>query len=369
MQEKIKICSIIPGLRSGGIEKLLEDYYSTGNWKDFDISIITHGFYYESMKKKLDLLGIKLYVVPEKRKNLFQNFTELYKIIKDNNFDIVHSHMGHLSFFALFPAIVNRVPIRIMHVHEKPRKSLITKIELCLSLIFSNKFCACSKDSAIHLFGNAFGKKCTIICNAIEIDKYRFSQERRKDIRSTLQLKDSDICFGHIGRFVYEKNHEFLISLFSKVNNDKIKLLLIGDGPLKEEINTYIKMNNLLDRVIILPYCNDVYKYYSAMDLFLLPSLNEGFGLVALEAQINGLQCVISDAVPREVAVTDNCKFIRLDQALWLEELRLITNVNCRYIDIGNENIKKYNIHHATEQLKSYYKELYYEWKNKKSYF
>ena len=138
-------------------------------------------------------------------------------------------------------------------------------------------------------------------------------------------ISDDIFVIGHIGRFVETKNHKFIIDVFNEIynKNNKAVLLLIGQGPLVEEVKEKVNRLELTNNVIFLGQRNDVNEFYQAFDLFIFPSLYEGLGLVAVEAQAAGLKCVCSKNVPAEVNVTNNVSFIDLKEssAFWCDKI------------------------------------------------
>lgn len=146
-----------------------------------------------------------------------------------------------------------------------------------------------------------------IVPNAIEVDKYKFNNDNRKDIRKRLGIPDDAYVIGHVGRFDYQKNQSFLVDVFKKIqkSNPKAHLIMVGDGVDKNSIIDKIKYENIFN-VHIEPACAEVEKFYSAFDVFVLPSHFEGLGIVLIEAQANGLECVASDTVPRDANVVGN---------------------------------------------------------------
>lgn len=152
-----------------------------------------------------------------------------------------------------------------------------------------------------------------VIVNAIDVKKYNKNDEIRMKYRKEFNVQDK-IVIGHVGRFHFQKNHQFLIKIFKCLSerNQRYHLLLVGQGQIEQEIREYVKQKNLESRVTFLGARSDLDKIYQTMDLFILPSLFEGLGIVALEAQAALLPCVLSDGVPKIVRVNDNVIFVPL---------------------------------------------------------
>ena len=154
-----------------------------------------------------------------------------------------------------------------------------------------------------------FKKNYTVINNGIDIEKFKFNQGVRNKIRKELNIENKFVI-GHVGRFSHEKNHEFIVDVFNEIyKQDKNSvLLLIGDGPLKKETEEKVNKLNLSNNVIFTGTKSNVSDYYQAMDIFVLPSFQESFGLVAIEAECSGLPCFISEYVPNEVMICNSTK-------------------------------------------------------------
>jgi glycosyltransferase involved in cell wall biosynthesis len=159
-------------------------------------------------------------------------------------------------------------------------------------------------------------KKVIIIANGVDTQKFTFDEKVRNNYRSLMKLEDKFVI-GHIGRFAYVKNHDFLIDIFSEIIklNPESVLLLIGQGDLEREIRDKVERLGLAYCVRFLGVRNDVHKLLQAMDVFLLPSLYEGLPVVGVEAQASGLSMVVSDAVTEEAKVLNSFAFMSLKQS------------------------------------------------------
>jgi glycosyltransferase involved in cell wall biosynthesis len=178
--------------------------------------------------------------------------------------------------------------------------------------------------------------------------------ETRNEVRNELGIKN-EFVIGHVGRFSYQKNHEFLISLFERFteNNHNSKLLLIGVGEKEEHIKELVNKKNLADKVMFLGNRNDVNKLYQAMDAFVLPSFFEGIPVVGIEAQFSGLNCIFSDKIPEEVCFASKCHFVSLNNTVdWLNILDEVKGEIRSGCDIKNS---KYEIRYSKEILQTLY--------------
>lgn len=356
--KKIVIAQIVGKMVGGGVEAVVMNYYRHIDKDKFQFDFIVTS---DSTRVPLDEIeafgGRVLYIPPIK--NPYSYMKSLYKIFKENKYSIVHSHVNTLSVFSLACARFANVPMRISHAHSTTNKdeklrNLAKNILKNFSKIFANEYFACGKYAGEFQFGK--NSNFTIINNAFELDKFKFSHEYRKNIRAGLGIKDSDFVIGHVGRFRTQKNHKFLIDIFQEILFIKpnSKLLLLGDGELLNDIVSYVKEKNIYDMVIFAGNVNDVYKYYSAMDVFVLPSLYEGLPVVGLEAQVASLPCVFSDEITKEIQISTSSAFLSLSTqaSIWAKEIVNIYNSKDKHNTL---NIEKYNISNEVKKLEGKY--------------
>lgn len=259
----------------------------------------------------------------------------LHKIVKENHYDYIHIHKNNAKTVLGIYLISKKYARIIAHSHNTNiRKSVTGKILhiICKYLSTNCKMSriACSDDAAKWLYPPCILKnhQYEVIKYGIDVQRFLYNELVRDQIRSELDL-DNKFVIGHIGRFVYQKNHSFLIDIFQKVHQmcSNAVLLLIGDRDegedLTMDIKNKVKALQLTDNVIFYGNSNKVNELYQAMDCFVLPSRFEGLGIVLIEAQAAGLKILCSDTVPREAKVTENLKYMSLNSPpeRWAEEL------------------------------------------------
>ena len=312
--------------------------------------------------EEIESMGGRVFLIPPYQK-VFDYQKELRKLLKENQYKIIHSHINTLSVFPLYAAKKVGVPIRIAHSHsttnkQEWKKNLLKQILRPFSKLFANTYFACTKYAGDWLFGTK--TNTYILNNAIDLDKYKYNEEIRKKIREELHIKEDALVVGHIGRFVAQKNHNFLIDLFNeyqKHNNDSL-LLLVGQGPLKEEIESKVKNLNIENKVLFLGQRSDANKLYQAFDIFLLPSIYEGLGMVLIEAQTSDLPCIASTEVPIIAKVTNNLEFIDLNNKEdWLNKLKEIS-INNRKDKTKEVKQHGYDIKEECKKLEQKYLDL-----------
>lgn len=247
------------------------------------------------------------------------------KYIENGKYDIVHIHSGSISFLAYAAIAAKRAGIDRIIVHSHATASPSLKHSIVRSvygrLIEGNAtfFCACSHDAGKDAFPIASKQnKVVVISNGIKLEDYKRNLTKRNMVREALHISSNEYVIGHVGRFSLSKNHRFLVDLFSLVLKriPEAKLLLIGDGELRDEIEGMTERLGLKDRIIFTGNIDNVADYFQAMDIFLFPSSFEGFGYVALEAQAAGIPCIISDGVPDETMIGRNIIKLQLNEPL-----------------------------------------------------
>lgn len=368
-EEPIRIPQIVGKWLGGGIEAVvISEYLAMDKSKiqfDFICDEDSTNIPYDLIEKN----GGRVIIIPPYQK-AFKYHKELKKVLKENNYKIVHSHISTMSVFSLFAAKCAGVPVRIAHSHsttnkKEKKKNLMKQVLRPFSKVFATNYMCCSELAGRWLFGNKEYDKGNVylLNNAIDLAKFKYNEALRKKKRKELGIKDNTLVIGHIGRFVAQKNHDYLIDIFNEIhkkNNNSI-LLLAGQGPLMEDIKNKVKDLNLDDSVKFLGQRNDANELYQAFDVFLLPSLYEGLPVVGVEAQAAGLLCYLSDDMTKETKVLDITKFMSLNNTPeeWADNI-LDDVKKYKRIDTSKEmTAKNFNIKKEAKKLEEYYLNLY----------
>lgn len=186
---------------------------------------------------------------------------------------------------------------------------------------------ACSRSAGVWLFGAKQVEKDTfrVIPNAIQLDRFIYSEEKRKDMRSKLEIAENERAFVCVARFSPQKNHTYLLKVFQaiKAKRTDSKLYLVGKGELEQDIRNQVELLGLEDSVVFLGSRSDVGDILTAMDAFLFPSFYEGFGTVIVEAQCSALPMLASDTIPSETKLCDSVEFasIKEEPAVWADKI------------------------------------------------
>lgn len=323
-KQPIRIAQMMTDMNYGGVEMVVMNYY-----RNIDRTKVQFDFFALEgssipQREEIEKLGGRVFIVP-KYTHLSQYEKAIQKLFKENNYKIVHSHMNTLSVFSLYGAKKAGVPNRILHNHStagkgETKKNIMKYMLKPLAKVFPTELCACSRYAGNWIYGK--NVEFRVFNNAIDLNKYKYDKKQRKELRDKLKIDDKKVI-GHIGRFCYQKNHDFLIDIFADVlkKENNAVLMLIGEGELEETIKNKVSRLGIADKILFLGRKADAYKYYQAMDLFLLPSRYEGLPVVGVESQASGLPCVFSDCVTEEAKLLDSTVFVGGEKEEYVEKV------------------------------------------------
>ena len=359
MSKPIRVLQVIGSLKQGGAENFIMNMYRNIDRNLVQFDFITHekGFFDAEVEK----LGGKIYYLKYVNKiGPFLYRKQLKRFFEQHSeYKVIHSHVNQTSGIILDIAKKCEVPVRIAHSHStntlsniliKQYKKILQKR---LNLVANVKL-ACSDEAGKWLYGN---NDYTVIKNAIDTEKFKFNENNRKKIRKKLNIKEDNVVIGHVGRLEKVKNHEFLLDIFHEISrtNSKYILILIGDGSLRKEIETKVKNMNLEEKVLILGNQENINEFYSAMDIFVFPSLYEGIPLTLIEAICNGLPIYCSSNISHEFKEQKNVKYLAIDnKSNWTNEI-LERDVKIERYKVDADFINNYDIKKEAKKLQNIY--------------
>lgn len=367
-EKPIRIAHIIGKWVGGGVESNLMNYFRNIDRNQVQFDFICDSDSNDIPYEEIESLGGKVIIIPPYQR-VFKYHKKLKKVLKNGNYEIVHSHINTLSMFSLFAAKCAKIPVRIAHSHSTTNKvewwkNALKQIFKLFSKMFATHYMACTEYAGKWMFGEKEYKKNNIyvLNNAIDLEKFKYDENTRIKMRKQLSIEDDTLVIGHIGRFMEVKNHEFLIDVFEQIhkkNNNSI-LLLAGQGPLLEKTNKKVNDLNLNDSVVFLGQRKDVNQIYQVFDVFVLPSLYEGLGIVLIEAQCSGLPTIASTEVPKIAKVSNNFKFVELNKTKeeWAEIILESVNDYKRKDCIKECQQCGYDIKAESPKLVEYYKNV-----------
>ena len=345
--DKRRVCCFCEKWESGGIESFLHNVIMEMDMSRLEIDIVAaqicESVFTASLKEK----GVGFYELSGSQRKLGRNHKMFKQLLKERHYDVVHLNIFQgLSLYYAYLAKKAEVAVRIAHSHNTALRQSKTKwLKLLLhnagkSLWAENAmdFWACSRVAAEFMFTPKGLRKYEFIPNGIDVEKFRFNNEVRNQIRKDLDIEDK-LVIGNVGRLCYQKNQEYLLEVFAKLQTQRPDsvLLLVGEGELKAELQQKAEKLGISDRVIFYGVTDKVEELLCAMDIFAFPSRFEGLGIVVVEAQAAGLPVVCSDNVPDEAVVTDLVQKVKLSAGVdsWTENI-----LNCQN-DVDKLDVNK----------------------------
>ena len=354
----IRVLNVISNLNNAGTEAVVMNYYRHMDREkvQFDFLVLDTGDgYYED---EITQLGGKIYKITPFSKHPFKNFFKKRKFFKEHKYDVVEVHSPSVLRYGYCKvAKKGGAKAVIFHVHNfSTQKGFFVNHARKQIAKYCAQTVTCSQDAAVSVLGKKADK---VIYNAIPCEAYKFNAEKRSELRSFYGIDDNTQVLGHVGRFSEQKNHVFLIDAFAEAvkTNGNLKLLLKGFGELKQQVEERIKALKLEDKIIIAEEGHSAAELYNAFDVFVFPSLWEGLGVVMIEAQINGLQCVASTAVPTIADISDKTVFLPLDKSQWVKTF-CDNNLYNRLTPDKNGKFEEYDIVKAAQSRQAEYLEM-----------
>lgn len=325
----IRVLQVVTTMDMGGLESFIMNIYRNIDRDKIQFDFLKHrddkSFFDEEIKN----MGGRIFNVPSINPMHHKKYLDSLDFFfqKNNEYKIVHSHINTFSMYVLRAAEKANIPVRVSHSHIAPTKNNI-HLKLPFRLYTKNKLTtftthnfACGTEAGKWLYQN---EKFQVVNNAIDTNKFLYNNEERINIRKKYNLENNYVI-GHIGRFFHQKNHDFIIEVFKKIvdKNSNARLLLLGDGELRPEIEKKVEEYNLKEKVVFTGVQSNANEFLQAMDVFLMPSHYEGLPVTIVEAQASGIQCVISDNITDEVKITDLVESVSLKQSpsYWAERI------------------------------------------------
>lgn len=343
-----------------GISAVIKNYYQAMDKKNLQMDFVAIDDPSDEYRCFFETNHLRCFVFH--KKNIDSYFCKILNLCRKEKYDIVHIHGNSANMaIELFAVTLGGVKVRIAHSHNTA--TMHPFMHNLLWPMFS-KLCttrlACGEDAGKWLYRD---KNFTVLNNGIQTKDYAFSEEKRNTVRKELGIQDDEILLGHVGNFIEQKNHSFLIDIFSEVHseNPKFKLLLISDGMLMPIIKDKVHSLGLDDAVIFLGKTLKVSEYLQGMDLFLLPSLHEGLPVVLVEAQAAGLICAVSNTVAKEADLTETSVFLPINStAPWAEAVKKLGYKKRNREEDSTNNIalikeKGYDIEQNADKLRQIY--------------
>lgn len=362
-----RIAIVMGKMHSGGKKNLVMEYYRKIDRTRVQFDFICDEDSNAIPTEEIEALGGRVYVIP-RYQNIFANIRAIKKICRENRYKICHGYNGSMNIFALYGAWCAGVPIRINEsismAHGDDRKTIIKNMLKPFSQCFATHYMANGETCGRWQFGGRLFDvgKVAVFKTVINVDENRYDKMLREKCRKEFGL-ENNVVIGHIGRLTIQKNTLFMIDIFSEIAGleEKAKLLIIGDGDLREKMLKRIKYYGIEEKVLYLGRREDIKQFYNAMDAFLLPSLYEGLPVTGVEAECHGLPMFFSTEISKESSACEDLgMFVGLDVPAkeWAEIVLRKIRENKRADH--SEDVKRAGFDSATEagKLLEYYERI-----------
>lgn len=341
MNKLKRILCILSNMNTGGAETFLMKIYRQLDKENYQMDFCLNqddNFYADEIQK----MGGQIHIIPSKSENLNGFKKKLYDLVKSNKYQyvlrITSNAAGFMDLMVAKKAGAEICAVRSSNSSDG--SGLKTKIAHRIGRILYDRYVdvrmAPSVLAAEYTFGNGKVKSNCVdfLNNGVDLDIYKFSQIARNEKRQEFSI-DNKFVIGHIGRFMTQKNHMFLLDVFYEIvkkRSDAVLLLVGGNGDLEEKVRTKINDLNLQDKVVFAGIRSDVPELLSAMDVFVMPSLYEGMPNTIIEAQATGLPCVIADTITREANITGLVDYLSLSSApsYWADKVVSLSELERR---------------------------------------
>lgn len=317
-----------------GVTAVAMNYFRNIDPKEVKIDVVCFSGSEDTIVNEIKARDSNVFFMPKLGLMNICEFKIFYQDLFDSHkYDVVHSHFNQIDAIVFPIAKKHGVKHCISHSHNtKYSDYLMRSIRnwaMCLPIKrVADTWAACSILAGKFMYGSGFmqSPKRLVINNAIDCAKFAFNKDVRKDVRNELGIKD-EILIGNVGSLKIQKNHTFLLDIFahlvSENEHGNYKLMVVGDGPLNEDLNKKCAQLGISDEVIWTGARKDVYRLLQAIDVFVLPSLYEGLPVIGIEAQASGLPCLFSNTITKEVEVC-NVTFLPITRGVdvWSAEIR-----------------------------------------------
>lgn len=366
---KKKVLIVIQQLRRGGVEVAAVNFSSHIDQDKYEFT-----YYLQKVESKQDeeLIEIinksnsKVIVRPHTAKNYIQQYQDALRVMREGNYDIVHSHVMFYNGIIMLVAKKCGIKKRVSHSHATKwnhKETLPFKIYRAfmrkLINLFATDKLACSTAAGNYMYGEKeYSISGQFLANGIDIGRYALNNETRIKKRSELSVRNDEILVGHIGTIYRIKNQAFLVEIFAEMLkiNPNMKLVLAGEIVDGNKIKKKSRALGVEDKVIMLGQRTDVAELLQAFDIMIFPSLNEGLPVSLIEAQASKLPCLISDRVTTEVKFNSNVDFMPLEEPAykWSKRAFELLNTDRNSVDIS-KLVKNYDIEKVAEKLNNIY--------------
>ncbi len=359
-RKKKKILQVVNCMNIGGIETFILNLYKNIDRDKYEFIFLTNkpGKYdYQESVEKMGGKFIRINTTDSGLKRRLLHLQQLNKVMRREKPDVVHCYTYFDAASVMTVAKHNKIPIRITHSHTAQGFMLGRNyLHTLLAWLIRKKstvMLSCGPDAGLALYKKPV---FTILNNGIDLNSFKFDNEKRNKIRKEIGLKETDIVIGHIGRLADVKNHSFIIRIAQYLKEkglNEYKFVFVGDGPLMQQLQNDVNKKKVQENVIFLGGRSDVSDLYNAFDLFLFPSIYEGLPMALIEAQANGLPIIASSSIDKSTKINSNFKFIDLEDDIkdWINAIKKYHNKRIS----PKKNLEKYSILNTVKEIEKLY--------------
>lgn len=368
MTEPIRVIHNISSLHFGGSQAFIMNIYHNIDRAKVQFDFVVTPEEKTGLYEQVAQLGGRVFVCPKYTgKNHFAYCKWWNDFFTEHpEYHVIHGHVR--STAAIYLRIAKKHGlVTIAHSHSTSNgKGVSSVVKDMMQLPIRNiadYLFACSDKAGKWLYGERALSRANyrMIPNGVDLTRFAYDENKRNEVREKLGIQQGAFVVGHIGRFSEPKNHIFLVQLFAeyhKINPDS-RLLMVGDGERFEPVKAECEQLGIYEHVIMPGGRTDTEDFYQAMDVFAFPSLWEGLPVSVVEAQANGLPCLISDVITRDVHLTDLVEYLPLsDQHAWMKSLEEAKKRGHHPITAENrERLQPFDSKNVAEELQTFYLE------------
>ena len=314
----VRVLFISHHLNRAGTETFMMNVFRGINHSRFQVDFLIYTNKETDYTREVEAAGCKIWRVPSRRESFFGWYCSLNKFFKEHAKEYAAVHYCGNGLTAIAPLLFAYkcgIPIRIVHSHSSSSNGLhnriLHRLQRGIAQRITTHHFACSSLAAKWFYGDS---PAVVINNGIDSNRFAYNLDKRNEIRAELGFSDGVVVLGHVGRFEREKNHDFLLDIFTRYlsKNPNSYLMLIGVGNLLDAIKDKAVKLGVIDQIKFMGERSDVNVLLQAMDIFVMPSIFEGQPFVLIEAQCAGLPCLVSDVVNKDICLTENVETMSL---------------------------------------------------------
>lgn len=374
MDDRIKILMVLGNTGMGGAQVFVLNLIKNLDLSHFQVDLAVDTEKSNGIGDAVRSLGCNIYILPYFKVYNYQSYIKAWNaFFSIHHYDIVHAHSTNSA--SVYLRIAKKYgSATIAHSHSAGYRGNF--LQRWVKKYYAHKvksvadyWFACSDKAAERLFGRNYGNYCNYydIPNAINTENYLFSEETAQKIRKELRVKEDELLCGHVGTFSTPKNHSFLIEVFSEVVkiNPKSRLVCCGQGILMPSVKEKAEQLGILDKILFPGVVMNANEYMMAMNVFVFPSIFEGFPMSIIEAEATGLPIVMSDVITKEVDKSDliHRKSLQDSPSEWAKTICGLTSGERKaYNKPISES--KYNMRISIKNISSLYEKMALKDKN-----